>query len=139
MLELREILEKKISVETKKKGFIYFLIRENEIVYVGQTTLSPEARIQAHVYNGKKFDSYTFVECPIEELTFYEASYIVKFSPILNGNMPVNDHYKSLSQLKKLLNVDAWTIRRAIRKQKIIPVYQDYYEVSKIVEGVNSL
>ena len=62
---------------------IYFLVRKNAIVYVGQTT-NIFQRLGEHIKT-KPFDSVTFL--PIDDpddLDLFEAHYIEKFNPILN-------------------------------------------------------
>lgn len=60
---------------------IYFLFRNNTIVYVGQTTNGLK-RIFDHT--DKRFDEYTFIRCRKCELNVLEAAYIKKFKPKYN-------------------------------------------------------
>lgn len=53
------------AVEYKKKRGIYFLIRDQKVIYIGQTTNFDE-RIQIHL-RYRKFDKYYFH--PIEDLS----------------------------------------------------------------------
>lgn len=61
---------------------IYFLIKDNEIVYIGQST-NIFARLSGH--GNKDFDSVTFVPCEKSELNIMESLYILAYRPKLNG------------------------------------------------------
>lgn len=67
---------------------IYFLIKANKIVYVGQST-NVAVRIGTHasVCGGRKeFDSYAFLACKPEALDKIESLYIHLLRPELNGD-----------------------------------------------------
>jgi hypothetical protein len=61
---------------------IYFLIQEDEIVYVGQS-VTVHNRINQHV-GVKEFDRFTYIRCKPEELDVLETKYILKFKPKYN-------------------------------------------------------
>lgn len=63
---------------------IYFLLRKNVIVYIGQTTRLL-GRLSQHLIDGKDFDSYTFFPCEQNQLRELETRMILKFKPKLNG------------------------------------------------------
>lgn len=67
---------------------IYFLLKDKEIVYVGQS-IDIDRRIKDHSYNGKDFDSFEYIECDKSDLTRLETLYIVKFQPMLNKIIPL--------------------------------------------------
>jgi hypothetical protein len=79
--ELRELL--RMSRLSQCLIGVYFLIRNKEIVYVGQST-SIYARVAAH-HADKEFTHFSYIKCPSSHLRSLEALYIAKFSPILNG------------------------------------------------------
>lgn len=63
---------------------VYFLIREEEIVYVGQSN-NIHARISYHMQcTNKKFDSFSYINVPLERLNNVESHYIEKFEPEYN-------------------------------------------------------
>lgn len=62
---------------------IYFLIKDGEIVYVGQS-VSVMARIQSHTAS-KEFDSFSFLPCKREILNVIESLYIHLLEPSGNG------------------------------------------------------
>jgi rubrerythrin len=76
---LGEILSKK--KKAIKNSGIYFLIRHNRIIYVGQTTNGIK-RVYEHT--DKEFTNYTFIPCMRRDLNKAEAFYIKKFAPYLN-------------------------------------------------------
>jgi hypothetical protein len=82
------ILESACRVEDTPNCGVYFLIREDEIVYVGQSKNCP-SRIQTHINDkGKVFDSYTFIATHSDNLDFLESWYIYAFNPKYNKNAP---------------------------------------------------
>jgi excinuclease UvrABC nuclease subunit len=58
---------------------IYFLFRENELVYVGKSNRL-SSRLRKHKFNGKRFDEYSFQILKPE----FEKMIIRTFKPILN-------------------------------------------------------
>ena len=67
----------------KKSSGVYFLVHDNEIVYVGQS-VHIYSRIAQH--QDKTFDRYAFVPCKEELLDVLESLYIHVLKPKLNGN-----------------------------------------------------
>jgi predicted GIY-YIG superfamily endonuclease len=59
---------------------IYFLIRGEQIVYVGQST-NVLRRIARHIYDGKTFDSFTISPCAAADLDRLESVYITALYP----------------------------------------------------------
>lgn len=64
---------------------IYFLIKDRQIVYVGQSK-NMLARLGNHAANGVDFDSYTTVDCDEEFLDEAESMFIRKMTPKYNLN-----------------------------------------------------
>lgn len=68
---------------------IYFLIKDREIVYVGQS-VDCEARVKKHIQEGEKnFTEYHVFHCPVEHLNLYEAYCLWKFQPKYNIHLPI--------------------------------------------------
>lgn len=83
LLSEKEILNHKDKHEIKPA--VYFLIHNEEIVYVGQST-NPHSRVVAHAKDGEKvFDEYTLIYCDSSELNTLEAQYIAHFTPRYNN------------------------------------------------------
>jgi hypothetical protein len=67
---------------------IYFLLRQDTIVYVGQS-INVLTRIADHKRDGiKNFDRIFVVQCKQAELNHLEALYIDKFRPVHNSVIP---------------------------------------------------
>jgi hypothetical protein len=63
---------------------VYFLIKNSEIVYIGQS-INIAARITSH--KDKDFDSVSYVTCKRSELDILESLYIIAYNPVLNGEV----------------------------------------------------
>jgi len=74
-----------ISIDPKNTSCIYFLLKKEKVVYIGQT-VNPLLRIRDHSRN-KDFDRVAFLHCPESKLNDLEKDYINKFSPALNKNL----------------------------------------------------
>lgn len=61
---------------------VYFLVKDGEVVYVGQSK-NCHGRIGQHP--DKDFDSYAFYPCSKDELDIFESAYIHYLQPRLNG------------------------------------------------------
>ena len=98
---------------------IYFLISNNEIVYVGQT-INFYGRLTAHIKNKNKiFDSYFIEKHSKSKLDDYETEYILKFRPIYNKKLPENSYYKSLPIIMRLYDIDNITVDFIIKESKL--------------------
>lgn len=78
---------------------IYFLMREGEIVYVGQSSCM-EKRMEQHRESGKIFDGITWLEVPQLFINDIEAYYIWRCNPIYNNKWPLLDTFGN--EAKKL-------------------------------------
>jgi len=80
--------EHKFIIENKKnyeKTGIYFLIKNNEIIYIGKT-IELVRRLGNHLSEKEKdFDSYFFMEFKEEELNAMEYFFIRKYKPKYNS------------------------------------------------------
>ncbi|MEL7966324.1 hypothetical protein AAG587_08105 [Vreelandella neptunia] len=75
---------------------VYFLIKDERIVYVGQS-LNIISRVAAHVKH-KEFDRFAFVPCDAQDLDVLESLYIHFLQPELNGLLNGdNGHHAPLS------------------------------------------
>ncbi len=68
---------------------VYFLCKEGEVVYVGQT-VSMAGRMESHIRDNKQFDSVFFIPVPRSILSNVEKAFIKLLKPILN-----RENYKS--------------------------------------------
>lgn len=65
---------------------IYFLIRDNIVVYVGKTEVWPK-RLHYHVQQDLNFDQVKFLKYNINELDKWERAYIKKYNPEYNSDL----------------------------------------------------
>lgn len=71
-------------ISSRQISGIYLLLLKDEVVYVGKST-SILSRVYAHLSDKKKrFDSFTFLEFPVEELQTKEQEYYLKYLPVHN-------------------------------------------------------
>lgn len=68
--------------ETAPRSGVYFLIKDEKVVYVGQAR-NVLSRIGEHV-GYKDFDAWTWIATSIERLDCVEAAYIAALKPALN-------------------------------------------------------
>lgn len=79
---------------------LYFLILEEEIVYVGKSN-NVEGRLYDHRRN-KEFDSYSVFECESEKDSLrLEALAIMKYKPRYNSQL--NEEFQSMTMIKNTL------------------------------------
>lgn len=124
----KEIILKNSKAYKFDNNIIYFLMKENEIVYVGQSKNGMK-RIHAHLYD-VEFDSYHYINCTLDQLNDLEAHYIIKFNPLCNNSLPPNNMVKSLKQLKLIYNIGTIFIKKLCKKYKIPSLYNnDYYSI----------
>lgn len=72
-------------LEITEPSFVYFLLMEEEVVYVGQTTSPWPARILQHLKSGdKEFDDVWYLEVDRPSVSQVEAEFIRKFQPKYN-------------------------------------------------------
>ena len=123
-----DINEQRILEKSKTFNIIsgiYFLIYRNKIIYVGY---SENVMYRIALYSiDKNLDSYYILKCPKKYHNNLAAHFIVKLNPILNKQLPPNDLYKSIYQLKNILNVDSSIIKKWIRTNRIKD-YNGYYK-----------
>ena len=79
---------------------IYFLLQDNEIVYVGSSNKGL-SRIYQHIRD-KKFNAYSYIVVPPENRAKLENNYIFRFNPKYNY-IPNYENMISLNVLQKQL------------------------------------
>jgi hypothetical protein len=82
---------------------VYFLYDASAVIYAGQA-IDLVARIKSHSSLGKiPFDSFSWIQAPLDELNDLEAYYIFTLDPIYNNTIPTNSRFLQEKQcLKKL-------------------------------------
>jgi hypothetical protein len=85
----KQVTIEAVIEETKRKRncFIYFLINDGNLVYVGKSNKNILARINSHIKD-KDFDSAYYVAISSENLLDeYEKKYILKYKPKYNKHL----------------------------------------------------
>ena len=124
-----------ITIKNIKESFIYFLIKDENVVYVGQTN---NGLFRLFSYYDKDFDKVMIMLCKSNELDITEDLYIKKYKPIYNKK----NNYKINYNLMRVRNI----IRKKYNKQKFsipslkkillkldITINEDYYTKSKTI------
>ena len=100
MLTIEEIRWASSKVNRTIIRGIYFLLKDNEIVYVGQSD-NVMKRISAHIVADEKmFDSYCVLPVKEGDLNDIEARYIWEFAPRHNKSIPKNERCKTLAEVR---------------------------------------
>ena len=144
-----EEIDKSINVTNIPTTFVYFLLKCNEVVYVGQTKKGM-TRPLVHKYD-KDFDEIYIMPCGEKMLDLVESEYIVKYSPLYNKALKSGCCH-SLRQARNLIrntcNLPDYTIRH-LRDDcydlKIIPAtingkayitHDDLQNIMNVYEGI---
>lgn len=108
--------------------FVYFLLKDGEVVYVGQTR-SGIGRLASH--KEKDYDAFAIMYCLPSQLDELEDLYMWKYKPKYN-KMPNIVMNISLQALKKRIRKETgndkltiWPIRKAVRELGIEPFLVD--------------
>jgi excinuclease UvrABC nuclease subunit len=115
-----EFKEKKyIDIPIKYKTFIYFLINNKEVVYVGQTKNGLKRPFS---HNDKIFNEIKIILCDEEELNILENEYIIKYNPMYNKK--INRCYSMIqlrNECRRRLknNIDIKTIKKILKTNNI--------------------
>lgn len=118
------------TIEIKSPCFIYFLLKDQEVVYVGQTITGVS---RPFMHKDKAYDTVKILFCAKEQLDIMEDKYITKYNPKYN-RQPNHRVNISLSMVKSKiltehgLRANMWHIKRALKDTGIEP--KNYYGVS---------
>ena len=119
LLSAGEIVAESVPYGLQQRPQIYFLINDGKVMYVGKS-LRTNARLAAHVVDGKKFDRVTIIDCEsVEQMDRLEWHYIVKFEPPLNRVLPSMPGIVALEQARKSHGITNKAIRRLIAEGQI--------------------
>ena len=82
------------------------------------------------LFRSKKiFDSFSYFEYDFDNLDNIEAYFIFKLKPKYNVTIPENDTYKTLHQIKNILNISKPTLTRFMKSNKIKHEDQIFYDI----------
>lgn len=135
---VEEVLKHKIPISSRKVLMgIYFLIQDDEVVYVGRSG-DVEGRISSHQTGPKEFNHYSVIGCETEEeLDRWEPHFIEKIRPPLNKKLPNTGEFISVPQAKLNYNFDIRELRRAVGDHGAILYNGIVYYRKEDVEGVS--
>lgn len=110
------IKENSQKLEEDMTSGVYFLLKEDVVVYVGQST-NCAARVNVHVTSGiKDFDSYSIISIEDEnERNDTEIANILKYVPKYNKTIPAALDGSKCFYTKK----DIWLNRKEIGNRKV--------------------
>lgn len=135
-----------ITLPQFKKEFIYFLIKNNIVVYVGQTKKQGIKRPLSHI--DKNYDEIKIIYYDITDIDYMEDYYIKKYKPIYNKTISYSQNYTLLkvrNLLRKILNnnsITKATIKKYIKIYNINTfeinkkIYIDIFEFKKLVKKI---
>jgi hypothetical protein len=105
---------------TRKICGIYFLLKDEKLVYVGQS-VNIRARVTEHHHRGVDFDAYTYRLCRSEELDGLESYYIARFFPrIRNRDVQWNGPWLPVGSIaKRVLKHNSAPRNRDAAREKI--------------------
>lgn len=119
-------MEEKFDYEYKLQDVyypcIYFLIKKDKVVYVGQTEFGLK-RILSHITE-KDFDTIKTIKCVKENLNQMEIAYIVKYQPTYNKYL---SNATSITRIKQLLIEKWFRIRKNTIKRWVIDNVETHY------------
>jgi len=134
---------KSITLPKYQKSFIYFLLKNDDVVYVGQTK-SGITRPLTH--KDKDYDTIKLLYCDVKDLNILEDKYIKKYKPIYNKAINYYINYSFCSARNKIRNVcndktfNVPKLKKLIKKLDIKTyyinenVYINVADVEKIIE-----
>lgn len=117
--------------------FVYFLIKNKEVVYVGQTKKGI-TRPLAH--KDKEYDTIYIKYCDIEQLDCLEDFYILKYKPIYNKECNSAIRYglqRVIQKIKKEFNApkfNLWKLKTILKQLNIKPYNMYNMEVISVFE-----
>lgn len=110
-----------ITIPQYPKNFIYFLIKNNIVVYVGQTT---QGILRPFQHKDKDYDEIKIIACAKEMLDFLEDKYIEKYMPKYNQTMNSSMNYsliRARNKIRTIFNnkIDIRELKKIINNLKI--------------------
>ena len=81
-MEFQEFDKNLIIIDNEIKNFVYFLLKNNQVVYVGKTTTG---FFRPFSHRDKIFDTMIALPCSSEDLDKLEVQYIKKYKPMYNS------------------------------------------------------
>lgn len=108
-----------IEFEMPQRSFIYFLIKDGEVAYVGKTKLGLGRPFQHSA--DKVFDHVKILPCDESELDELECFYIAKYKPEFNRYMGAGAYYR-LAVAKRMVreagygDYTIWALKKDVKR-----------------------
>lgn len=96
---------------------IYFLFKDNELVYIGQSE-DIYKRVPSHLFS-KDFNNWNYIEYVNDDLNTLEAEFILKYRPKHNKSIPMNNTWLSQGICKDKLGIGRVETNRLIRIEEV--------------------
>ena len=135
-----------ITLPVFKKEFIYFLLKDNVVVYVGQTKKQGLKRPLSHT--NKDYDEIKIIYYETSKIDFMEDYFIKKYKPKYNKALNHNQNY-SLTRIRNILreltkkqNMTIVAVKKYIKKFNIETytindkIYIDEYNYKKLTKKI---
>lgn len=127
--------EEALTIPKVKNCLIYFLLKNDEVVYVGQTK-SGLYRPLSHIYS-KDFDTIKIIETNEKDLDLLEDEFIKKYKPLYNKQVNYAKNYgleKVRNNVRSLTNNKNYSLRdlrKLLKKLEIeIVIFNDKETIS---------
>lgn len=98
---------------------IYYLLRGNRVVYIGQSTCIINRVSNHFVARKKRFDRFTYMNAPTHMLNELELKEIITYNPEYNKSLPRNNIYASMGMLKARFRKTGFELRDIIKANGI--------------------
>lgn len=150
-INIKKILKNKQTFDDNSFCYVYFLLKDDKVVYVGKT-LTGLFRIKEHQID-KDFDSFAFFKVDKGNIIEIEADNVFKYKPIYNKSIGAgyyydrtnNKFYSKNSKIAKEKNKIKTSYllpkQNRLRKKVIVPsenkIYNSITEFAKEV-GVST-
>ena len=118
-----------------KETFVYFLLKNKKIVYVGQTTNGLN-RIKEHLLNcNKDFDDFKILKCDESELNELENNYIIKYNPKYNKNLnSFNVKYLYITRkLKEKIGFNPYSVKLIKEIIHLCPFNKEIFNDEEVI------
>lgn len=100
----------------KDFGYIYFLIKNEEVVYVGQTRVGISRPL---THKDKEYDYFYLKKCHLDELTSIETEMILKYKPKYNNTFSQNKKIIHRNEARNILLKKGFPIRVLFYKKAL--------------------
>lgn len=117
----QEIIDALYAHRKRSASGIYYLIDNDEIVYIGQS-IRVYGRVLTHIKErSKQFNRFAWISIKAEQLNVSEAAQIVAHNPKYNrwALLPSNDLYMTMTQIKSKYGAERKEIMKTVRENNI--------------------